>query len=76
MNWQQIEGNWKQRKGKFRAQWGKLTGDDLEYAAGQRDRLAGLLEKRYGLNKEKAQNKLDEFIDSLESSDDTQPKAS
>lgn len=77
MNWEQIKGNWKQQRGEFRAKWGKLTGDDLEHAAGQRDRLVGLLEKHYGMAKEKAQSELDQFIAKLEASDKTaQRKAS
>lgn len=66
MNWDQIAGNWKQLQGKFRQKWGKLTGSDLEQVAGQRKRLVGLLQERYGIAKEKAQEQLDEFIASLE----------
>ncbi|MDX1631796.1 MAG: CsbD family protein [Thermoanaerobaculia bacterium] len=67
MNWDQIESNWKQVKGRFRQKWGKLTGNDLEQAAGIRDRLTGVLQKRYALAKDEAERKLDEFIRSLES---------
>ena len=69
MNWDQVEGNWKQVKGRFRQKWGKLTGSDVERAAGARDRLVGLLQERYALVKEEAQNQLDEFVSSLESGD-------
>jgi len=70
MNWDQIEGNWKQMKGQFRQRWGKLTGGDLEQAQGARERLIGLLQERYGMVKEKAQQELDSFVQSLEGSDD------
>ena len=42
--WDQVAGKWKQFRGEVRTQWAKLTDDDLEYIAGQRDKLAGKLE--------------------------------
>ena len=41
--------------------WGKLSEDDLAAIAGQRDRLAGLLQERYGYEKVVAENKVDQF---------------
>lgn len=61
MNWDQIKGNWKQLSGKVKEKWGKLTDDDLITAAGQRDQLLGLLQKRYGYAKEKAEDELNQF---------------
>ena len=52
MNWDQIEGNWKQIKGEAQAQWGKLTNDDLDVAAGNREKLVGKLQ-RDSRNREK-----------------------
>ena len=72
MNWDKIAGNWKQFEGKFRAKWGKLTGSDMQHAAGQRERLVGLLQERYGIAKEKAQEQLDEFIAHLESESESE----
>lgn len=65
MNWDQIHGNWKQLTGRIKEKWGKLTDDDLTVIAGKRDQLAGLLEKRYGYAKEKAEKELDEFMSAL-----------
>ncbi len=61
MNWDQIKGNWTQLSGKVKEKWGKLTDDDLTIAAGQRDQLLGLLQKRYGYAKEKAEEELNQF---------------
>lgn len=61
MNWDQIEGNWTKAKGKLRQQWGKLTDDDLTYAAGRREQLAGKIQERYGLAKDAAQKQVDEW---------------
>ena len=61
MNWEQIAGNWKQIKGSVKEKWGKLTDDDLTVIAGKRDKLAGILQQRYGYAKEQAEKELDEF---------------
>ena len=65
MNWDQIEGNWKQVKGKFKEKWGKLTDDDLDIATGRRDHLIGKLQEKYGIQREAAEKKLDEFLRGL-----------
>jgi len=61
MDWNRVEGNWKQLRGKAKQQWGKLTDDDLTYAAGRREELAGKIQERYGVAKEAAQKQADEW---------------
>jgi uncharacterized protein YjbJ (UPF0337 family) len=61
MNWDQIQGKWKQTKGSVKQQWGKLTDDDLEYIAGKRDNFIGRLQERYGIAKEEAQKRVDDW---------------
>jgi uncharacterized protein YjbJ (UPF0337 family) len=61
MNWDQIEGEWKQVKGKIREKWGKLTDDDLAIVGGKREKLAGVLQKKYGIAKEEAEKQLADF---------------
>lgn len=61
MNWDQISGQWKQVKGSVKERWGKLTDDDLTVVAGKRDKLAGILQQKYGYAKEQAEKELDEF---------------
>jgi uncharacterized protein YjbJ (UPF0337 family) len=65
MNWDQIAGDWKQFTGKVKEKWGKLTDDDLTTIAGKRDQLAGLLQQRYGYEKQQAEKELDEFSAAL-----------
>jgi uncharacterized protein YjbJ (UPF0337 family) len=65
MNWDQVEGKWKQIKGSIRQQWGKLTDSDLETIAGNRDKLVGKLQERYGMAKEEAQKRADEWARTL-----------
>ena len=61
MNWDQVEGKWKQVKESAKEKWGKLTDDDLELIAGKRDQLVGKLQERYGIAKEEAQKRADEW---------------
>jgi uncharacterized protein YjbJ (UPF0337 family) len=62
MNWDQIEGKWKQFKGSVKQQWGKITDDDFDHIAGARDKFVGKLQERYGLAKEDAERKADEWL--------------
>lgn len=61
MNWNQIQGDWKQFSFKVKETWGKLTYDDLNTVAGQREQLIGVLQERYGFEKEQAEKELNEF---------------
>ncbi len=61
MNWDQIEGNWKQLKGAAKDNWGKLTDDDLDRAAGNRDKLAGCIQEKYGIAREEAEREVDDW---------------
>lgn len=69
MNWDQLEGRWKQVKGSVRQQWGKLTDDDLEVIAGHRDKFVGKLQERYGLAREEAQKRADEWVNTMHDTD-------
>lgn len=48
MNNDIIKGKWAQFKGDVKEKWGDLTDDDLTQIDGQRDKLAGKLQERYG----------------------------
>jgi uncharacterized protein YjbJ (UPF0337 family) len=62
MNWDQIEGKWKQFSGSARQRWGKLTDNDWETIAGKKDVLAGLIQERYAVAKEEAEQQADEWL--------------
>ena len=62
MNWDQVQGQWKQLKGSMRSHWAKLSDDDLEAIAGDRDKLLGKIQERYGYEKERAAKLIDEAI--------------
>ena len=60
-----LEGRWKQLRGEAKRTWGKLTDDDLDRSAGNRDKLVGSLQERYGWEKADAQSKFDAWVDSV-----------
>jgi uncharacterized protein YjbJ (UPF0337 family) len=63
MNKDQLKGKWHQLKGEAKVQWGKLTDDDLDQAAGQTEKLIGLLQERYGYARERAELEVRAFED-------------
>ena len=60
-NQETMKGKWNQLKGEARQQWGKLTDDDIERIAGDKDKLVGKLQERYGYEKEEAKKEVDEW---------------
>lgn len=77
MNWDQVAGKWKQLRGAARQSWGRLTDDDLEQIAGNRDKFIGVVQERYGIQKEEAQRRTDEWLKTLsDPGETTTPKRS
>lgn len=58
MNKDQLIGNWKELKGSVKEQWGKLTDDQITQLEGNRDQLAGHVQKAYGIAKEEAEDQV------------------
>jgi uncharacterized protein YjbJ (UPF0337 family) len=65
MNDDVFEGRWKQVKGDVKRAWGKLTDDDLDRAEGNREKLVGALQERYGWEKTHAEGEFDRFVESV-----------
>lgn len=61
MNWDQVQGKWKQVKGSAKERWGKLTDDDLDVIEGNKDKLVGRLQERYGIARDEAERQLDDW---------------
>jgi uncharacterized protein YjbJ (UPF0337 family) len=59
MNQDFFSAKWQQMRGTLRAWWGKLTDDDWERIGGQKDRLIGMLQEKYGYAKEMALREVD-----------------
>ncbi len=62
MNKDIIQGNWKELKGKVQHQWGNLTDDEIDRMKGSRQELEGLLQKKYGYQKDKVEKVIDKFL--------------
>lgn len=61
MNADEMKGKWKQVKGEAKRQWGKLTDDDLTTVEGDRDKLVGRIQERYGIAKDEAEKQVDSW---------------
>ncbi|WP_227267533.1 CsbD family protein [Roseobacter weihaiensis] len=62
MNWDIIKGNWSQLTGEVKSTWGKLTDDEIDQAAGEREKLSGLIQEKYGMLREDAEREIDAFV--------------
>jgi uncharacterized protein YjbJ (UPF0337 family) len=61
MTWYQIANDWQQFTALVKEEWGKLTDDDLTTFGGQSDQLAGILERKYGYEREQADKEIVAF---------------
>lgn len=63
MNRDILKGNWKQLKGELQKQWGELTNDDMDVIEGDREKLVGRIQERYGYSRERAEREVDEYFE-------------
>ncbi|KPV58982.1 hypothetical protein QJ48_13620 [Paenibacillus sp. A3] len=56
-----LKGKWRQLKGEAQKQWGKLTDDDLDVINGEKEKLLGKLQEKYGHTKEAAQEEYERW---------------
>jgi uncharacterized protein YjbJ (UPF0337 family) len=61
MNWDRLEGRWKQQRGKAVYHWGKIMNDELAAILGRYEELVGKLQENYGIAKDGARNRVDEY---------------
>ena len=61
MNEDILKGKWMQIRGDTKKMWGKLTDDDLEQINGDKEKLLGILQERYGYNRQQAFQEYDRF---------------
>ena len=65
--WDRIAGNWKQFWGDAKAKWGDITDDEWLEIQGNREKLEGKIQERYGITKDAARQQVDEWADKLHS---------
>ncbi len=61
MNWDVMKGKWKQVKGSAKNKWGDLTDDDLQQVEGNRDKLVGKVQEKYGMARSEAEREVDDW---------------
>jgi uncharacterized protein YjbJ (UPF0337 family) len=61
MNRDQFEGPWLQLKGDAKRVWAELTDDDFLRAEGSVEKLAGIIQERFGETRETIRRKLRGF---------------
>lgn len=61
MNWDIVKGKWGQMKGKAREEWGDITDNEWEETMGEKDQIAAKLQEKYGWEREKAHQKMDDW---------------
>lgn len=52
MNEDTLKGQWRQLKGSIQKKWGEITDDDMTQIDGEREKLVGKLQERYGYARE------------------------
>ena len=52
-------------QGDVRKQWAKLTDDDIQEARGDREKFEGKVQERYGLTKEEARRRVDQWLSDM-----------
>jgi len=63
MNEDIFKGKWKELKGSIKEKWGDLTDDDVTEVEGKTEKLVGILQKKYGYSRDKAQKEYNKFMD-------------
>jgi uncharacterized protein YjbJ (UPF0337 family) len=54
MNDDILAGQWKQMKGALKGWWGQLSDDEFDNIGGQKDKLIGWVQEKYGRTREQA----------------------
>lgn len=71
MNSDIIQGKWTQVKGAVQKAWGDLTDDEIDQINGDRQKLSGKLQEKYGWAKDDAERRIDDFARGYEDRDTT-----
>jgi len=53
-----LEGTWNEIRGEVKDRWGEITDQDLDQIAGNRDKLVGTLQQKYGFTKQRAEQEV------------------
>jgi len=62
MNHDQSQGRWTHVKGRAKEIWGALTDDDITKAEGSVEKLAGVIQRKFGDTREAVAARLDKLL--------------
>jgi len=62
-----FAGQWKQMRGTLKSWWGSLSDDDFEQIGGQKDKLIGKIQEKYGYSRETAQREVEQRFSEADS---------
>ena len=62
MNGDIFRGKWNQLKGNAKQTWGKLTDNDIARVEGNYDEFVGVLQERYGWERERARQEVNNYF--------------
>ena len=62
MNADILKGKWKQMVGGFKQKWADLTDDDWKHVEGDKDKLIGKIQERYGHARDRAKQEVDDYL--------------
>jgi uncharacterized protein YjbJ (UPF0337 family) len=71
MNHNIFAEQWKQMRVRLKSWWGKLTDDDFESIEGQKNKLIGLVEEKYGYTRDQAREEVDRRFNEYGDKDST-----
>lgn len=66
MNKDILKGKWNQLVGGLKQKWADLTDDDWKHISGDKDKLIGKIQERYGLARDEATRQVNEQFDEAE----------
>lgn len=69
MNSDTLKGQWKQLAGAAKEKWAKLTDDDWLQVEGNAQNLAGRIQERYGVARDKAEEQIQALMDRVKPKD-------
>jgi uncharacterized protein YjbJ (UPF0337 family) len=69
MNHDIFAGHWKQMRGTLKSWWGKLSDDDFEWIEGQKNKLIGLVQEKYGYTRDQAREEVDRRFNEYDDKD-------
>jgi uncharacterized protein YjbJ (UPF0337 family) len=72
MNDQTLKGKWKEIKGEIQRAWGKISGDELEETQGNMKAIAGIIQQKYGSEKDDIHSRLSDIVNRVDSGEDEQ----